>query len=201
MHLYLSELVWTSLTGFSLCCYYRQLLSNVEVLSLGPFYWPLLSVASFFPSLPVIRATFFNSWLMSARLLQVGWISQDLKGYTHPWIPLFSHPCGHVDPVAQPPKKCCSSLDLAKCSCFLETLWFGLMPFFFLVINAPDSRIFFLLPSQPEDFMSCNWSGTWLGSISIKVKDDPCIPLTIIEGTVWLKNYNWSPRKFTGCIE
>lgn len=167
----------------------------------GPPIGPLSLAPFLFPTLAVIRVTFLNSWLMSARLLQVRWISQDLKGSTHLWILLFSHPCGHMDLVAQPPQKCCSSLDLAKCSCFLETLWFGLLPSFFLVINAPGYRTFFLLPSQPEDFMSYNWSGTWLGNIFIKVKDDPCITLTIMEGTVWLKNYYWSPRKFTGCIE
>lgn len=155
MLLYFGELVWTSLTGFSFCCYYRQLLSNVEVLSLGPLWWPFIS-SWFLPPTPSDQSHFLKPLVNEC---EADSTLVNLSGFAaiHPPVDqsLFNHPGGHVDSVAQPPKKCCSSLDLAKCSFFLETLWFELMPFFFLVLNMPDSRIFLLLPTQPEDSMSC----------------------------------------------
>lgn len=60
----------------------------------------------------------------------------------------------------------------------------------------------------PEYFLSCQPSVKFLchaievglgwDSMFVMIKDDLCISLTLIQGTMWLKNYGWSIKKFSG---
>lgn len=104
---------------------------------------------------------------------------------------------GPMDSATQPSKK--FSLDLAKCSFFLTTLWFGLLPSFLLVMicQSPGSPFVFQPSLKVLCFaikVECGRDCTFVLS-----KDDLCVPLACIQGTVWLKNYKWCLKRYNWC--